>query len=92
MRNTVRELLRVSRVDPVITKNPKVTQYVVTGRTVDDPPRIRQVSTINAFLASTCKRGLELSRDVWIDWKADDHFGPQLRRAELDETKFSHDL
>ena len=91
MRNTVLELLRVERVDPCRTINPKVTQYTITGKTVSDPPERRQIQTINALLASVCKRGVELQQDVFVTWKPDPKYGPQLRKAELDRTKFTHD-
>lgn len=56
MRGAVRELLRVSRVDPVRTINPKVTQYTVTGKTVDSPSVTRQLHTINVEALRRCHR------------------------------------
>ncbi len=87
MRNTVLELLRVERVDPCRTINPKVTQFTITGRTVSHPSETRQVQTIRPLLASLCDRVKGTDQAVWITWSLS-VYGKSLVKAELDRTKY----
>lgn len=86
-----RELVRVERVDPCPTVNPRVTSYLVTGETVEEQPRHVQFQTVNDLKASICSRSKPLKRLVWVGWR-DGRFGAkEIVTVELDDSRFVHE-
>jgi hypothetical protein len=84
------DLVKVERVDPCRTSNPRVTSYLVTGDTIEDQPRRLQVQTINDLRASLCARAKQTERLIWIGWK-DSKYGRDIVTVRLDDSKFSYD-
>ncbi len=86
-----RELVKIERVDPCPTVNPKVISYMVTGETVELHPRTLQFQTINEWAASLCARGKQMERAVWIHYRSSQFGVKDIVAAELDTSKFEHE-
>ncbi len=63
------EIVKIRKVTPISTSNPKVTEYVVEAETLASPPRLRQYSTINAHNAALCSWCEESEWPAQVSWK-----------------------
>ncbi len=62
-------VVRILKIEPLNTANPRVTDYIVVCDTLAHPPERVQYSTINAALAACCAWCLESEWPAQIGWK-----------------------
>ncbi len=62
-------IVTVTRIDPLRTANPRVTDYIVHCQTLSVPPSNVTYTTINAKYAAVCGYCLDESRPAAVSWK-----------------------
>lgn len=63
------EVVRVTAITPLTTRNPRVTEYIITAETLAAPSRLRIYATINAPLAALCDWCLQSEWPAQVGWR-----------------------